>query len=95
MHNPVRFTLRFLAIAAVIIVASLAILTYSSRPGPSASALVGTDDPTPLTCDNTACNTWCWSAGTHANVGTFAKKTIHQPDACAPGTGGCVTYTCP
>jgi len=95
MRKSVRYTLRFLAVAAVITVALLAVLHYQSQSGTYASATGSPEDPTPLApCANTACNSSCWGDGTHHNPGTVAVEKPFAPIECGQNAHGCITRSC-
>ena len=82
-----------LTLVACIVVLSIVFL-QSGKTGAYAAVSGG---QTPHTrggnCANTACNTFCWSDGTHHHNGTFAKQTTPTPTGCS-GTGGCLTVAC-
>lgn len=95
MRKSVRHTLRFLAIAAAITVALLAVLHFASRSGTFASATDNPEGLTPLApCANTACNSNCWADGTHHNPQTVAVEKPFAPLECGENAHGCITRSC-
>jgi len=94
MRPSLKKALWFIGFFAVIAVLSATFVGHHAKEGFLAAVPGDNPDPTPVqTCANTACNTWCWSDGTHPNQGTFAKQTILTPEGC-DGVGGCLTKPC-
>lgn len=86
--------LALLTLVACIAILSIVFFQNSEKTGTYAAVPDGQTDRTPPgDCANTACNTFCWSDGTHHHNGTFAKQTIPTPVECS-GTGGCRTVPC-
>lgn len=94
MRKSLRYTLRFLAIAAAIAVVSLAFLTDASKSGPAASATETPECLDPLTCANLACNGCCWEEGWHYNPGTYVQFRQIFPVECGCTEGSCNTKPC-
>lgn len=86
MRRSNRLVVRALMFVAVLAAISSAIVLYSVRGGAWA------DPPPP--CPDVACNSLCWSDGTHSNNGTRVIQKSPTLLECGNNDGTCETQPC-